>query len=84
MTTITIPKELVKKGDLIIIPRKEYDEFIEWHKFIKSFKTFTPTAAEKRIIKRAQENYKKSNFIEWEKLRDELDNSNRLSSRKTA
>lgn len=28
MNTITIPKELTKKGDLVIIPRKEYEEFL--------------------------------------------------------
>lgn len=26
MTTITIPKNLIKNNDLIIIPRKEYEE----------------------------------------------------------
>ena len=26
---ITIPKEIVKKGELVLIPRKEYDEFLK-------------------------------------------------------
>ncbi len=59
MTTITIPKELVKKGDLIVVPRQEYEEFSKWRKFMKSFKTYIPTTAEKRMIKRAREDYKK-------------------------
>jgi len=29
---ITIPKEMSKKGDLVIIPRKEYDEFLRLRK----------------------------------------------------
>ena len=28
MTTITIPKNLIKKDDLVIIPRKEYEELL--------------------------------------------------------
>lgn len=29
MATITIPKNLIKSDDLVIIPRKEYEEFLE-------------------------------------------------------
>lgn len=29
MTTITIPKELTKIGDLVLIPKKEYEEFLK-------------------------------------------------------
>lgn len=29
MTTITIPQKLAKKGDLVIIPRKEYERFLK-------------------------------------------------------
>lgn len=32
ITAVTIPKELIKKGELIIIPREEYDEFLELKK----------------------------------------------------
>lgn len=38
MTTITIPKELAKKGDLVVIPRLEYEEFLRLKKQ-KSFLT---------------------------------------------
>jgi hypothetical protein len=34
MVTITIPKELTKKGELVIIPRKEYEEFLRISKII--------------------------------------------------
>lgn len=34
MATITIPKELTKKGELVIIPRKEYEEFLRISKII--------------------------------------------------
>ncbi|MFH1956695.1 MAG: hypothetical protein ABIJ28_03550 [Patescibacteria group bacterium] len=29
MATITIPKNLIKSDDLVIIPRKEYEDFLE-------------------------------------------------------
>jgi hypothetical protein len=29
---ITIPKEILKKGDLVLIPRKEYEEFLRLRK----------------------------------------------------
>ena len=63
MTTITIPKEVAKKGDLVIIPRKEYEELSRWREFIRSFKTFTPTASEKRDLKKAREDYKNGNYF---------------------
>ena len=51
MATITIPKNLIKNDDLVIIPRKEYEEFYQWKETAKSFKTFTPTAAQKKDLK---------------------------------
>lgn len=72
MTTVTIPKELVKNKELIAVPRHLYDEFIEWHKFMKSFKTYIPTVAEKKMIKRAREDYKKGNYLTIGELKHKL------------
>ena len=63
MPTITIPKKLVEKEKLVTIPRKEYEEFSSWRKFMGSFKTFTPTAVEKRELKRAREDYQKRKYL---------------------
>ncbi len=30
MAVVTIPKELSKKGDLVVIPRKEYEEYLRF------------------------------------------------------
>lgn len=38
MTTLTIPKKLTQKGDLVIIPRKEYEDLLRSYK--KPKKTF--------------------------------------------
>ncbi|OGZ96294.1 MAG: hypothetical protein A3J10_04040 [Candidatus Sungbacteria bacterium RIFCSPLOWO2_02_FULL_54_10] len=35
MDTLTIPKKLTKHGDLVVIPRREYEEFSHWKKAAK-------------------------------------------------
>jgi hypothetical protein len=35
MNMITIPKELVRKGDLVVIPREEYEAFSHWKKTVR-------------------------------------------------
>lgn len=72
MTSLTIPKELAKKGELVIIPRKEYEEFSSWRKFMGSFKTFTPTSAEKRALKKARGDYKKGKYLTIDELKHKL------------
>lgn len=37
MTTITIPKELARKGDLVLIPRKEYEQFLHATEELQTF-----------------------------------------------
>ena len=73
MTTITIPKELTQKGELVVIPRKEYEEFSHWRKFMKSFKTFTPTPTEKRALQKAREDYKKGRYLTIHELKRKLE-----------
>jgi len=35
MTTLTIPKKLTKGEDLMIVPKKNYQEFLRWQKFVR-------------------------------------------------
>ena len=37
MNTITIPKTLSKKGDLVVIPRKQYEKFLHATEKLQSF-----------------------------------------------
>ena len=37
MNTLTIPKELIKEKELIIIPRKKYEEFMNLQKMVKKW-----------------------------------------------
>ena len=72
MATITIPKNLIKNDDLVVIPRKEYEEFYQWKETGKKFKTFTPTAAQKRDLKKAREDYKQKKYITLDEFKRRL------------
>lgn len=63
MATITISKKLIKDDDLIILPRKEYEEFYQWKEVAKLFRTFIPTAAQKRDLLKAREDYKRKKYL---------------------
>ena len=69
MPTITAPK---KNNQSVIIPRKEYEKFLDWQKKIKSAKTFKPTAAEKRAVQKARKNLAEGKYLTIDQLRHEL------------
>ena len=56
---ITIPKEIAKKGDLVLIPRSEYEEFLrlkkqrEWEEkdTDEAIRIFKKEQKEKKLIK---------------------------------
>lgn len=52
MNTITIPKTLSQKGDLVVIPRKKYEEFVH---ALKKLQIFTEIDKDlKKSIKEAR------------------------------
>jgi len=77
MTILTIPKSLIKKGDLLLIPRKEYEEFLRW----KKIRTFHPTAAQKRDIREARKEFTRGECVTLTELRNDLE---RRRSQKSA
>ncbi len=56
---ITIPKEIAKKGELVLIPRREYEEFLklrrqrEWEEkdTNEAIRIFKKEKREKKLIK---------------------------------
>ena len=77
MTTITIPKTSFdqRKQKLVAVPSEDYKEFLTWQKERnqpRQFKTFTPTAAEKRDLTRAGKNFAQGKYIKWSDLKHEL------------
>ena len=68
MTTITIPKGLSKKGELVLIPKAEYEKLIAAKRVVE----FTPTPAERRDLARARKNYARGKFITLNELKQNL------------
>ena len=69
MNVITIPKKLGRLGDLVVIPRKEYEAFLE----LKKIREFVPTKAQKRSFKIALKNYKEGKTYTLDELKRKLD-----------
>lgn len=72
MPTITIPKNITYEGEYTIVPRKSYEEFLEWQRKAKSARTFKPTVRDKRILARAREDFRKGNYVTLGQLKHEL------------
>ena len=64
MNTLTMPKKLAQKDDLIVIPRKEYEALLGF----KKIREFTPTAAQKRALVRAENNLRKGKSLSYNEL----------------
>ena len=69
MTTLTIPKKLAQKGDLVLVPKEEYAALMG----LKKIHEFTPTAAEKRALTRARRDFAKGKYLTLEQVRRALD-----------
>lgn len=66
---ITIPRELARKDDLIVIPRKEYEELLKLRKIVPLVKL---TPAQKRDLEQARKEYARGEYITLERLEREL------------
>lgn len=67
---IAIPKELSKRGELVMIPRSEYEELLRLKKVIPLAE---PTPSEKRAIKAGRKEIKEGKYLTLKKLKDELE-----------
>ena len=64
MNTITIPKNLAKKDDLIVMPRREYETLLA----LRQVREFVPTAAPKRALLQAENNFRKGKTLSYNEL----------------
>lgn len=67
---ITIPKELVKRGELVIIPRGEYEEYLRLKKVIPLVEA---DAYEKKAIREGRKQIKSGRYLTLKQLRNELE-----------
>lgn len=68
MNTVTIPKKLAQNGDLIVVPRKEYEALIE----LSAIKEFTPTKIQKQALVQAEANLKNRKTLSFHELAQKL------------
>ena len=68
MNTVTIPKKLAQKDDLVVVPRKEYEALLGLRKVIE----FTPTAAQKKALTKAEHNLKQGKTLSYNGLVQKL------------
>lgn len=68
MAIFTIPKNLVKQGELVVIPKKEYEELLRR----RVIPTATLSSAEKRALARGRKEIASGEYISLDKLEHEL------------
>lgn len=68
MNTITIPRNLIKNDDLVIVPRKEYEKLLT----ARLIPEFQSTTAEKKDLARARKNRAQGNFLTIDELKHRL------------
>lgn len=69
MSTITIPKKITKGEELIVIPRREFEEFSQWQKTVKYF---VPSREELKDLRKARDDYRKGKYITLNELKRKL------------
>ena len=62
MKAVTIPKKLFQEGDLVVIPRREYERLLQ----LKKIREFQPTTRQKDALKRAERNLKKGKTLSYD------------------
>lgn len=72
MNIVTIPRNLIKNDDLVVIPRREYNTLLELKKIIP---IVNATKKEIAAIRRGEKEIKKGEFVLWSKLKYDMENS---------
>jgi hypothetical protein len=70
MTTITIPKKLIREKDLILVPRKEYEHLLSIFKIIPKDQFWFWTKEWQEKEKEADESLKKGEYKEFKDVKD--------------
>lgn len=70
MSVLTIPKNLIKNDDLVIIPRKEYKDFLDFR--IKTIKEAELTSGQKKFLGQARKNLAKGKILTINELKQKM------------
>lgn len=76
MSTLTIPKEMMRKDDdFILVPRNEYKAFLQWREtaeYPRKFKTFKPTKAQLKDLEDARKERGRGVYLTFDELKQKL------------
>lgn len=64
MAILTIPKKLAGRDDLVVLPRREYEALLG----LRKLKEFVPTAAQKRALAKAEQNFRQNKTLSYNEL----------------
>lgn len=67
---ITIPKKFSQDGELVIIPRTEYEEYLRLKKITPLVKA---TSSEKKAIKEGRREIREKKYVTLNQLKNELE-----------
>ena len=73
MTTLTIPKKLTKEGELVIIPRKEYEKFLRVIKIIPKDQLWFWSKEWQKKEREADEALRKKEYKEFKNVKELLE-----------
>ena len=75
MSIITIPKKLAQAGDLVVLPREEYEGLVDFRaRFVKEVPM---TKAQKLALNRARKNIARGDYLTLDEFKRELGLKNR-------
>lgn len=66
---IAIPRELSRQGELVIIPRSDYEDFLRLKKVIPLVKL---TPSEKKAMQSGRKQIQEGKYITFKQLKNEL------------
>lgn len=67
---ISIPRELSKKGELVIMPRDQYEEYL---RFKKAFRLSAMPFSEKKAVEQGRKEIKQRKYLTLKQLKNELE-----------
>ena len=67
---ISIPRELSRKGELVIIPREQYEEYL---RFKKAFRLSVLNFSEKKAVGQGRKEIKQRKYLTLKQLKNELE-----------
>ena len=74
MNVITIPQKIAQKGDLVLLPRKEYEELLSFR--LKNVNEVELTPIQRKALLRARKNLSRGKFLTIHELKAKLGNKN--------